>query len=283
MTKVSGSAAISAAFNFIGPGWRAAWAILLLYGVCSFALQIWLAAVTDVAAAITTPAALAANSGKLWQGLPLGLMAMAASTATYGALYRAGLGQADENGPGGLQWKAAEWRILGAVVLLVAMVALPISALFVAIFGSMAASVKSSPAAAIAMAGWLGLLFLILAPLVIWVSVRISPYLAATVDQKRIVVFGAWDLTRGAFWPIFGALIVVGIASALVVGFGQIVGLTIRATEGAIADPTPNQMVLPALVQAAAAILILPAKVGLMAYVYRAVRPATPAVEEVFA
>ena len=46
-------------------------------------------------------------------------------------------------------------------------------------------------------------------------------------------------------------------------------------------NPTPSQLVLPSLVQSAAVVALLPAKVGLMAHVYRSLRP-EPAIAEVF-
>ncbi len=284
MAKVSASAAIGAAFNSVGSGWRAAWGALLLYLVANFTFQLWAASLSGWAANLNSPGAMAAHLGEL-QSLPLLLILLVgAGLSAYGALYRANLDQADENGPAGLQWRAGEWRILGAMFVL-SLAALPLILLWGAVFGMAAAGARSgSVAAAASMAmvmGFTSIVVLIAAPLLIWVSIRLSPFLAATIDQRKIVTFGVWRLTAGNFWAIFGALFVVGLAAFGVSLVSSVVAFAVRASEGAMLHATPAQLIVPSLIQSAAVVVLLPAKVGLMSHVYRSLRPGE-SVAEVF-
>jgi len=66
----------------------------------------------------------------------------------------------------------------------------------------------------------------------LYVSVRLSPMVAATVGEKRFVLLEAWAMTRGRFWSIFGAYIlafllamvvalaVYSVAAMVLLGFG---------------------------------------------------------------
>ncbi len=284
MAKVSASAAIGAAFNSVGSGWRAAWGALLLFAVANFTFQLWGASVTGWTANLNSPSAMAAHLGDL-RSLPLLLILLiGAGLSAYGALYRANMDQADENGPAGLQWRAGEWRILGAMFVL-GLAALPLILLWGAVFGMAAVGARSGSGAAAASAamamGFTSIVVLVAAPLLTWVSIRLSPFLAATIDQRRIVTFGVWRLTAGNFWSIFGALVVVGIAAFGVSLVGSMAAFAVRASEGAILHATPAQLIVPSLIQSAAVVVLLPAKVGLMAHVYRSLRP-NASVAEVF-
>lgn len=44
---------------------------------------------------------------------------------------------------------------------------------------------------------------------VIWACVRLSPAAAATVANRKLTFFGASGFTRGAFWPLLGAFVLV--------------------------------------------------------------------------
>lgn len=281
MAKVSVSSTISAAFNFMGPGWKAAWGSLLLYGIASFAYLLWASSISSSLVGQTGAAALASGLRNL-ASLPL-LMILygGAGLSTYGALYRASLDQENENGPAGLQWVTGEFRILGAMLLL-GLAALPVLLILGGAIGILAASVRGPAANSAALLSFMPLLMLILVPLFIWISIRLSPFLAATIDQRKIVVFGVWSLTAGNFWPIFGALLVVGLASFGVSLVGSTVAMVIRATEGAIQHPTPAQLVVPCLIQAGCIVALLPAKVGVVAAIYRSLRPGQSNVAEVF-
>lgn len=65
------------------------------------------------------------------------------------------------------------------------------------------------------------LLLAALAPLaliavVIWIAVRLAPASALSVADQRLRFFGAWGVTRGRFWPILGAFVI------LIIGYSVI-------------------------------------------------------------
>ena len=43
----------------------------------------------------------------------------------------------------------------------------------------------------------------------LWVGVRLSPAAATSVASKKLTFFGAWGATRGRFWPLLGAFVLV--------------------------------------------------------------------------
>jgi hypothetical protein len=48
-----------------------------------------------------------------------------------------------------------------------------------------------------------------IASVLLWVGVRLAPAAATSVAYKRLTFFGAWPLTRGKFWPLLGAFVIV--------------------------------------------------------------------------
>lgn len=67
---------------------------------------------------------------------------------------------------------------------------------------------------------------LIAAPVLIFVNVKLSPFLAGSAAENRLLLFGAFRLTAGHFWAIFGviflfilALFAVGLAFSLAMSF----------------------------------------------------------------
>ena len=67
---------------------------------------------------------------------------------------------------------------------------------------------------------------LIAAPALIFVNVKLSPFLAGSAAENRLLLFGAFRLTAGHFWAIFGviflfilALFAVGLAFSLAMSF----------------------------------------------------------------
>lgn len=58
-------------------------------------------------------------------------------------------------------------------------------------------------------------LFLAMMCFVILVMVRLSPATALTVRDRQIRFPSAWRVSKGHFWQIFGALLVIGIASGI--------------------------------------------------------------------
>ena len=281
MAKVSASVAINKAFDAVRPGWSAAWGTMLLVAAANTALQVW-------AATLATPAAVArasimANLSHYLLIIPIVVALIVAAVMAYAGLYRIGLGQSSDLGPAGLQWNAQEWRVLGATALIL-LIVLPPAAGWGGLVSFETAKISAGHVGGAALAVfWTAFAaLLILVALLIWVSTRLSPFLAATIDQKRVVLFSVWGLTQGCFWAIFGASFVVGLASGLVGVLGQILALAIKAGEGAIVHPTVVQAIAPALVQSVAGIALMPAKIGLMVYFYKALRPNQAQVADIF-
>jgi hypothetical protein len=65
--------------------------------------------------------------------------------------------------------------------------------------------------------GSLGLM-LLLFPVYVFLATRLSPCFAMTIKDRRIVFFDAWNVSRGRFWPILGAFLIISIAGGIVGG-----------------------------------------------------------------
>ena len=50
----------------------------------------------------------------------------------------------------------------------------------------------------------------------IYFGIRLSPFVAGSAAENRLILFGAFNLTKGRFWSILGAYIVMGIALMIV-------------------------------------------------------------------
>lgn len=66
-----------------------------------------------------------------------------------------------------------------------------------------------------AMAGVFGLMLLIL-PLYVFFATRLAPCFSLTVMQKRFRFLDAWNVSRGRFWPILGAYVILAIAGSII-------------------------------------------------------------------
>lgn len=175
-------------------------------------------------------------------------------------------------GPSGLQWSRPEWRLLGGLGLLVFLGLLGLLALIMAIFifgaaavvtsGTQAVQANKPSPAAMATAQALAMVGLIVGT---WVAVRVCLYPAATVATKKIQVFSTWSLTKGQFWHIFSAMILLNLPTLVLstlatyvpvsLGLSPVFGLALSAVNAFVELPLLN---------------------GLYAYLYRGLRP-TPA------
>lgn len=61
-------------------------------------------------------------------------------------------------------------------------------------------------------------LMLLLFPVYVFLATRLSPCFAMTIKDRRIVFFDAWNVSRGRFWPILGAYLIIAIVSGIVAG-----------------------------------------------------------------
>jgi hypothetical protein len=82
------------------------------------------------------------------------------------------------------------------------------------LFAAAAAGGGNSSGGAVAML-FVVPLFLIMICFILFVMVRLSPAFALTVRDRKIRFPSAWSVSKGHFWQIFGAILVIGIASGI--------------------------------------------------------------------
>ena len=63
------------------------------------------------------------------------------------------------------------------------------------------------------------LMFLVMFPVYVFFATRFSPVFAMTVKEGRIAFGDAWIVSRGRFWPILGAFLILAIVGGMAVGF----------------------------------------------------------------
>ena len=134
-------------------------------------------------------------------------------TATQRAVLRP-----QEGGPGFLHLGMDELRTIGLAVILtvlfyVGMVV--VGLVMVAMFGVaiVGASAGSGAAAGGVLIGIVVMLLLIC--VAIWLYVRLSLAFPLTFLRRKIVIGESWRLTRGRFWTLFGAYLVLAIIVAI--------------------------------------------------------------------
>lgn len=75
---------------------------------------------------------------------------------------------------------------------------------------------------------FLALLFVF--PVYVFLATRLAPSFGLTVQAKRIRFFDAWNVSRGRFWPILGAFVILAVA-------GNIIGQVLSGIMQAIMVP----------------------------------------------
>ncbi len=207
--------------------------------------------------------------------------------ATYGAVIRLAFGADHPDDPEfrlgamGLQWRWTELRMLGAQALLI---------IFMLILALLLAIAVSAPAMAVLLSrlstipatftqadvtralGPTGMQVLNLASLgvqlvLMFVFTRLSLALVATGDRKKVSVLRTWKLTRGHFFQILAASLVIGLPTVLIMSVGIGAG---TALDGKPAPLAPGETFLYSLICGgwfgAAA---MPLAAGVQAYFYR--------------
>jgi hypothetical protein len=166
------------------------------------------------------PAAAASVSSAMSGVMLLELILLAVATSLFAAAQRAVL-RPEEAGFAYLRLGMDELRLFGLAfgLLILFYIALIVAMLVIVLVAALAAVVGGAGAAvALAVVGILALF-----GAMIWVQVRLSLAFPLTVMRKKIVVGEAWQATRGRFWTLFAAflvifllLLVLWIAAALV-------------------------------------------------------------------
>jgi hypothetical protein len=252
-----GIAASGAAWRFLAPAWRRAWAAMLIAGGLlggSWALGLW-------------------SPLSPWRFETLLVVAAAAAMAE-GALYRVALGK-DRPGPGGLQWGRPEWRLSAVWVL---------TAAFLFVLGMLGCVVVLAMAFGMASAGpgfvmaapatWAGAVDvrgrIVVAAVsavclggLIWAGTRVSLGGPASIDRDKVQLLATWAASRRLVLPILVGRLLLGAAPLGLAG-AAILAVTSRRDLSA-----PILWTLSAAAGLALAGLWLPLSVGLMAYLYR--------------
>lgn len=70
-------------------------------------------------------------------------------------------------------------------------------------------------------AGMVALLFLVLFPIYVFFATRFSPVFAMTIKEGKIAFGDAWIVSRGRFWPILGAYLILAIIGGMAVSFAS--------------------------------------------------------------
>jgi hypothetical protein len=154
-------------------------------------------------------------------GLALGVAASAMFTA---AVLRRAVRE-EAQGPYGLSFGADEIRLIGVWLSLILMIAPILLLVAFVVFVTVLNRVAGTPAELQALladpekfnqavaehlgpAGeWaLSLFFLLVLAVLVWFAVRLSLVNAATIGERRIIIFQSWSWTNGNFWRVLAAL-----------------------------------------------------------------------------
>ncbi|MHB8283241.1 MAG: hypothetical protein ACYDD1_01050 [Caulobacteraceae bacterium] len=174
-------------------------------------------------------------------------------------------------GPLGLQWGMPEWRLLGALGLLALLLLIGVLFLVMLVFVFGAAAVLTAGAKSVQAVGaapaspaatLTGSLLLLVGMLIaMFVAVRVCLYPAATVTTGKIQVFSTWPLTRGQFWHILGAMVLLNLPSLVL----SMLAVYVPASLGLTA-------VFGVVLSAVNAFIELPLLNGLYAHLYKGLR-----------
>ena len=221
MARFSATDAAFAGFGLIRrrPGAVTWWAAaLLIFQLVAGGLALIFAgdALTQMRDASVQPAAALRLAPLLLLFIPLVL-------AVYAALYSAAVRTFLAPEPlrfGGLRFGADELRLIGAILLMVLIViAADIGAALVAIgatllIGLLTAVTVHAPLGWVSVFHWLALLCVGVTEAL--VVVRLSLTVVTTVAERRIGLRRSWTLTKGHFWPLLGAYLLMAVLSLIV-------------------------------------------------------------------
>lgn len=156
--------------------------------------------------ASANPAELLATIGPVYL---LGFVVSLVGIVLYTGAMRAVL-RPDAGGIGFLRVGIDELRVLGLLLLfaIAALIGLVGSMMLIMVVGAGISMGGDSPV----IGGLLMLLFMLaLFPLLIFLTVRMSLAFPLTLHRRKLVLGEAWRLSRGRFWTLFGAALVVSV------------------------------------------------------------------------
>lgn len=123
---------------------------------------------------------------------------------------------------------------------------------------------------------------LALIALAVFVSVRLIFVTAATVHEKRMMVFQTWSFSKGNFWRIVGAILIVtlplAIGASILSAIFQAIILG-SVDDKALMEAGAASLFAVGFVQGAANAIIAVATVGLVGYLYKGLRPSDEEME----
>jgi hypothetical protein len=267
--------AVRAAYRFWAVSWRPTIGALLVVSGLSAMQSYW---------------TLTERQGLSWLA---SLFTVLASVIAAGALYRRAF--VDEHPgdpefaprPYGLQWSRTETKLLLLELLLLLLAVLAVLAFVIvamialAAIGMSAGSLEAAdtPARLVAALGpgrASALLVFVLAALLgaLYIGVRLSLAAPATVSEQHVLLLETWRLTKGSFWRMLAAYLLV---YAPTIAAGVAVGL-LTESAGVAEGDGPTR--LPTAIAAGVAVvggligglIQLPLTAGLRAYLYRGLR-----------
>lgn len=92
------------------------------------------------------------------------------------------------------------------------------------------------------------ILLLVLCIVWLWVAVRLAPAAATSVARQRFAFFEAWNVTKGRFWALFGAFLLLNVMATvafcmLYFALAMAIAFGVMGQVGAMSDaPTPEQV-----------------------------------------
>ena len=105
-----------------------------------------------------------------------------------------------------------------------------------------------------------------------FVLIRLALYVPVTADTQKVQLLRTWKLTRGHFWQIFLATIILWLPSLLIIGLGSGAGLSL---DGKPATLDPGWTFFFSLACGGwAGAAAMPLAAGVQAYFYRNLKTA---------
>jgi hypothetical protein len=273
-SQVSIGAALGYAWTLWRSHWREIWGVLALNAL---AYTVWFAG------SFAGDSNIAAAG---WGGL------LVTTFPVYGSIMRLAFGaehprDADfQLGALGMQWRRMEARLLMANLLLTLLLFLVLvicaGLAAVVLLGVFAAKASGHLPAAGAMTQayvdkTLGpdafpITMAFIVAVLIFVMMRLALYIPATAESQKVQVIKTWRLTRGRFWQIFGATLVLWLPSLVITIFGNGAAL---AANGGPAPLAPGETFFYSLICGCwAGAAAMPLMAGVQAYFYRNVKTA---------